>query len=220
MRRGVRRSAGSRVVRGRFASLAEADERLLSDLDRESSAAAERAGSWLKCAPGCGDCCHGPFPVTRLDRWRLRRGLDVLAARDPERARVLRRRAEQAVAALTPGYPGEPATGRLTRDEERLDRFFEIHATMACPVLDPRTGRCELYEARPVACRTYGPPLRFGAIDSPPCELCFHGADTSTVDRCRIESRSDEVEAQAENLLEPTAGGRWETLIAFAVLDR
>jgi len=122
--------------------------------------------------------------------------------------------------ALAPGFPGEAGSGRLIHDEERLDRFLKLHATMACPVLAPRSGRCELYEARPVACRTYGPPLRFGAIDSPPCGLCFVGADSSAVDRCRIETRSDEVEAQVEELLDPTAGGRWETLIAFAVLDR
>src|SRR4051812_14579993 len=30
-----------------------------------------------------------------------------------------------------------------------------------CPVLDPDTGMCDLYEWRPLTCRTFGPPLHF-----------------------------------------------------------
>jgi len=77
-----------------------------------------------------------------------------------------------------------------------------------------------LYEARPVACRTYGPPLRFGAIDSPPCGLCFVGADAGTVERCRIEPDREGLETETDRLFGGAVGDPWETLIAFAVLDR
>lgn len=193
------------------------DRRLLRRLDEEFADAAARAGHWLACAPGCSDCCIGPFPITRLDVWRLRRGLARLAARDPSRAAALRARAERAGAELTPDYPGRPGTGRLAADESALDRFFARHRRLACPVLDPAGGRCELYEHRPVSCRTYGPPLRFGEVSSPPCTLCFVGADEAAVERCRYTPDHQDLEARALARLGVAAGEDWETLVAFAV---
>jgi Fe-S-cluster containining protein len=70
------------------------------------------------------------------------------------------------MAVLKEGFPGQFDTGRLTDDEQALDRFIVRHATMRCPALDPISGFCDLYEARPVACRTYGPPISFGGADA------------------------------------------------------
>ena len=184
-RGGVRFGRAARSEGGR--SIDRLDRELLASLDDGFRNAAERAGAWLRCAPGCSKCCLGPFPITRLDVRRLREGWFALRAADPGRAEAVRRRARRAVAVLREGYPGDSAGGRPAGDEQALDRFFARHASMPCPVLDPRTGRCELYAARPVSCRVYGPPLRFEEFSVPPCRLCFRGADAETVDRCRFE---------------------------------
>jgi Fe-S-cluster containining protein len=128
----------------------------------------------------------GPFPITLLDARRLREGLRELQARKPERAAAIRRRAAAAVRTMQRRFPGDPATGRLNEDEAARERFFERHETLPCPALDPRTGACELYEARPLTCRTFGPPVRIGRENLPPCRLCFIGEGSKEVARCRV----------------------------------
>jgi Fe-S-cluster containining protein len=191
---------------------------LLEVLGCDFRASAEKAGAWLCCAPGCSDCCHGPFPITRLDVWRLRRGLAELRERDPRRAEAVRRRAESAAALLRPGFPGEAASGRLGDDERAMDLFFARHGELPCPALDPATGCCDLYAARPVSCRTYGPPARFGGRDVPPCDLCFRGADAATIEACRFEPDAQDLEQTLLAALGVVPGEDWETLVAFALL--
>ncbi len=191
--------------------LERADARLLRVLDRDFEAAAAAAGPLLLCRPGCRECCHGPFPITRLDLWRLRRGMAAANVDD------VSRRAAAAAKLLTPGFPGDPATGRLLADEGRLDEFFELHRALPCPALDPATGRCELYQWRPVSCRTYGPPARFGKEESPPCPLCFRGASRETIESCRMEPDRDGLEEGILAAMGVSAGEDRETLIAFAL---
>jgi Fe-S-cluster containining protein len=216
-RRGAR---DGRAGLGAGESVESADRRLLADLQEAFDRVAARAGHRLACRPGCDDCCHGPFPITRLDARRLRVGMDWLAARDPEAAKRVVERARAAVARLAPGFPGDPTTGRPDPDVDRLDRFFEAHADLACPVLDPGTGRCDLYDHRPVACRIYGPPLRFGDNDAEPCRLCFDGAATEVVERCRLEPDVQGLEAAILDALGVEEHEPWETLIAFALSTR
>ena len=186
-------------------------------IERDFSESARRAGDWLVCRPGCTECCIGPFPITRLDALRLREGL---AALEPARAAAVVARARNAVAELEDGFPGDHAAGRLADDEAALDRFFERHAARACPALDTTSGRCELYEARPVSCRTYGPPVSFAGEPAPPCRLCFVGADPATIERCRFEPDPEGLEQRVLAKLGFTAGEDWETLIAFALAGR
>jgi Fe-S-cluster containining protein len=129
----------------------------------------------------------------------------------------LGKRVDGAVEILSDGFPGDPATGRLSIDESKLDSFFELHAGLPCPVLDPASGRCELYEWRPVSCRTYGPPVLFGREKSPPCRLCFAGAPEEEIERCRIEPDRDDLEETILVRLGVVAGEDWETLIPFAL---
>jgi Fe-S-cluster containining protein len=218
MRRGWQRAALTQgVARLRADGLERADARLLRVLDDDFAEASRLAGERLACAPGCSDCCIGPFPITRLDARRLRAGLERLAAEEPARADAVRGRAERAVALLADDYPGDPASGRLEVAEARLDRFFERHAGLACPALDPASGRCDLYAWRPVSCRTYGPPVRFGDELAPPCDLCFVGADESAVEACRVEPDRDGLEQAILAALGVRGGEDWETLIAYAL---
>ena len=192
--------------------LDRADRRLLRVIDEAMSEAAARAGDRLACRPGCTECCHGPFPINGLDARRLRAGLALLP---PERAAAIVERAERLLPALRDGFPGDPATGTL-RDSEDADEYFSRHAGLPCPVLDPETGRCDLYEHRPLSCRTFGPPVRIGEADLPPCRLCFVGATPEEIDSCRIEPDPHGVE---DRLVDRFRAGD-ETLIALALLSR
>ena len=116
-----------------------ADGDFIQILDAALAESVRKSGEWLVCRLGCTECCIGPFPITQLDAVRLREGLAKLEQSDPARAdRVIERSRE----AIARGGQG---------DED------------ACPVLDPETGGCDLYAARPVTCRTFGPPVRWGA---------------------------------------------------------
>jgi Fe-S-cluster containining protein len=207
----------ARQARVEHVGIERADAELLEILDADFGEARRRAGSWLECRPGCAACCHGPFPITRLDVWRLRRGLDTLSSTEPELAAAIRRRAARCREALASGFPGDVKSGRLSRNESLLDRFFEGHATLACPALDPGSGTCSLHPWRPVSCRNYGPPIRFGEKESPPCDLCFRGASRTTVERCRIEPDRDGLEEAILAHMGVVPDDPWETLIAIAL---
>jgi Fe-S-cluster containining protein len=101
----------------------------------------------------------GPFPISASDAGRLREGLAELEASDPARAGRIRERA-----------------GAYGNGEDE-----------ACPALDPSTGQCDLYAARPITCRIFGPAMRSkgGAVGV--CELCFVGASEEEIAACAVE---------------------------------
>jgi Fe-S-cluster containining protein len=161
-----------------------ADRELIQIVDAALAEAASRAGSWLACRPGCFDCCIGPFPISALDAERLSEGFTGLASHDPARAARVRTRA------LAYGA-GE--------DEP-------------CPALDPVAGTCDLYDARPLTCRTFGPAIH-GAGGIGVCELCFVGATEDEIAACAVELDTDSLEA-------PLLDGRnEETTVAAALVD-
>jgi Fe-S-cluster containining protein len=193
---------------------APADRALLAVLDRDAAAVSRRAGAWLACGPGCSECCRVPFPITRLDAWRLRRGL---ARADAGRRSRITARAHRVLAALREGFPGNVRTGRLVHSEAALDRFFDRHRDLPCPVLDPEQGTCELYEDRPLACRIHGPPLRFGDERVAPCRHCFENAPGATVEASRWEPDPEEREREILTRMGVAPEESWETLVPYAV---
>ena len=84
-------------------------------------------------------------------------------------------------------------------------------------MLDPATGTCDLYAARPVQCRTFGPPMRDEDDHLTVCELCFTDASPEEVARCEMDQSwrplEDDLIAQTE--ADPAYAG--PTLIAFAL---
>lgn len=195
-----------------------ADEALLVAVDAALAEASRRAGAHLVCRPGCTECCIGPFAITRLDAIRLRRGLEALAARDPERAAAVVARARLSWGAFRVDFPGDPATGRLGDEvDEAETTFLERHAGEPCPALDPTTGQCELYPHRPLVCRFFGPPVRLAGEDFPPCRLCFVTAGADEVEGCRVDPDSDGLERALLDRLEAERGPGWETVVAFVL---
>ncbi|MGA7522005.1 MAG: YkgJ family cysteine cluster protein [Acidobacteriaceae bacterium] len=192
------------------------DAQLVQIVDAAVADAARRSGSWLLCAPGCTQCCIGVFPISQLDAARLREGLAALDATDPARAAAVRRRAEASVARLSPEFPGDPATGAL--DEARADLLDDFANDEPCPVLDPTTGLCDLYAARPMTCRVFGPPLRVdGGLGV--CELCFHGAAPDEIAACEVHLNCDDLETSLTTEAEETRGRTGSTLVAWALFS-
>src|SRR5437016_4042094 len=194
------------------------DQHLVQIVDAALAEATRRSGEWLVCRPGCTQCCMGAFSITQLDAIRLRQGLVELEITDPARAARVRERVQQSIARLSADFPGDPATGILYEDEESEERFFEFANDEPCPVLDPHTGTCDLYAARPITCRVFGPPVRSGPEDALGiCELCFHGATDEQIAACEMEVDPQSLEPKLLQELEKTSGAHGKTIVAFAL---
>jgi Fe-S-cluster containining protein len=152
-----------------------------------------------------------------LDAERLRRGLRELERRDPSRAAAVKLRALAAVAIMQDYFPGDPSQGILRDDEEAEDRFCERFGSFPCPVLDPVSGRCDLYANRPISCRTFGPPVVVGGQSLPPCHLCFVGAPPSEIARCRVEPDPACTEDDLLQRIEQKGRLKGATTAAFAL---
>jgi Fe-S-cluster containining protein len=154
------------------------------------------------------------FAISQLDAVRLQEGLAELERHDPERAQRLHGRARAAVRRLCAGFPGNASTGILAKRDKDFDDYANDEP---CPVLDPQTGRCDLYAARPMTCRVFGPPVRSeGGLGV--CELCFHGATAEQIAACELYADTDDLEAQLLARLEHATGKRGDTIVAFALV--
>ena len=170
------------------------DDTLIQIVDAALADAARRSGPWLLCRPGCTQCCLGEFPITQLDAARLRHGLADLAAHEPKRAARVRRRAADAAARHPKAADDEP-----------------------CPALDPETGTCDLYAARPITCRAFGPPVRCGDEGLGVCELCFQGAGDEEIAKCEAEIDPGGLEQVLLDELAARTGLRGDTTVALAL---
>src|SRR5271166_2093241 len=192
------------------------DQKLIQIVDSALADVTRRSGKWLVCRPGCTQCCIGVFPINQLDAARLRRGLRDLRESDPQRAERIRQRAHDAMQRLAPDFPGDVATGILEKSAEFDGRFSSFANDEPCPVLNPTTGECELYESRPMTCRVFGPPVR-SEYGLGVCELCFQGASKEEIAACETKPDPDDLESALLKNLEDATGLRGETIIAFCL---
>lgn len=199
-------------------SLPAADQQLVQIVDAALAGAARKSGAWLVCRPGCTQCCFGPFPINQLDAARLRQGLAELEAADQARAARVRDRACESVARLSADFPGNPATGILAEGEDAEARFADFADDEPCPALDPATGMCDLYAARPMTCRTFGPPVRSGPEGAlGVCELCYHGASDQEIAACEMKPDPENLEESVLREIEEATGARGNTIVAFCL---
>jgi Fe-S-cluster containining protein len=199
------------------AKLAAKDRELIQIVDAAFADTARRSGDWLVCRPGCTQCCIGAFAINQLDAMRLRTGLAEFEKRDPERAARIINRARASAKRLSPDYPGDVATGTLDDGDEAEAKFANFANDEPCPVLDPETGKCELYDSRPMTCRVFGPPVR-SEDGLGVCELCYHGASSEEIAACEMKPDPDDLETSVLESLEEDSGLRGKTIIAFALL--
>ena len=199
-------------------SLPAADQQLVQIVDAALAEAEHKSGAWLVCRPGCTQCCYGPFPISQLDAARLQEGMHELEGTDPVRAARVRDRARDSVARLAPKFPGNPNTGILAEDEAPEARFAEFADDEPCPALDPATGMCDLYSARPMTCRTFGPPVRSGEEGAlGVCELCYQGARDEEIAACEMRPDPDNLEEPLIQQVEESTGIRGNTIVAFCL---
>ena len=192
------------------------DQKLIQIVNAALDDAARRSGEWLVCRPGCTQCCIGVFSINQLDALRLQRGLADLERREPERAARIRQRARQSVRRLSSEFPGDPVSGVLHEGEEAEQQFADFANDEPCPVLDPETGYCELYESRPMTCRVFGPPVR-SEDGLGVCELCFQGASEKEIAACEMSPDPNDLESRLLADLEKSMGRRGNTIIAFCL---
>jgi len=204
--------------RMRSQHLPAGDNILVQIVDAALADATRRSGNWLVCRPGCTQCCVGVFAISQLDAERLRHGLAELQHNDPKRADAIRQRAREAVTRLSPAFPGNPHTGVLGNDEDAEALFEDFANDEPCPALDPASGRCELYESRPITCRAFGPPVR-SEDGLGVCELCFHGATDEQIAACEMKVDPDCLEAGLLKEIDEAGGPTGRTIIAFALRD-
>jgi Fe-S-cluster containining protein len=189
------------------------DYHLVQIVDAATADAARRSGDWLKCRPGCTQCCIGVFAITQLDALRLRAALAELELTDPVRAEAIRLRAQQSIDRLRPDFPGDPTTGELDEDNPR---FADFANDEPCPVLDPATGTCDLYASRPMTCRVFGPPIR-SEDGIGVCELCFDGATEEEILAAKLDTSWSNLEDSLNAETESQTGRIGSTTVAFAL---
>jgi Fe-S-cluster containining protein len=193
------------------------EAKLLQSIDASLADAARRAGDLLACRIGCTQCCHGAFAINALDAARLREGMSTLCATNPALADAIELRARAWLGEHGSGFPGDSETGALGTSIADQARFEDFANDAACPALDPATGRCDVYEWRPMTCRVFGPPVRAagenGAEGLGHCELCFIGATPEQVAACEMP-----VPHSLEAELLEAIGSKDETVVAFALI--
>ena len=192
---------------------------LVQLVDAALADATIRSGPHLVCRPGCTQCCIGVFPIAHQDAARLREGLDLLTQSDPARAARIRARTAVSLARLDPWFPGDVATGILHEDHEAAILFEEFANDEPCPVLDPDRGTCDLYESRPILCRTFGPPMRTEEGNLATCELCYITASTEEIADCELDPAIPGLEAAGNEAFNAAHNLRGETLIAYALRE-
>lgn len=117
---------------------------------------------------------------------------------------------------MAPNFPGDAASGVLDEGEEAAQRFSDFANHEPCPVLNPESGVCELYESRPMTCRVFGPPVR-SEDGLGHCELCFQGASNEEIVACEMKPDPDGLESALLEEIETSTGVRGNTIIAFGL---
>lgn len=180
--------------------LRKRDRELVQIVDAATAEAVRRSGAWVVCRPGCFQCCLGPFPITPLDAMRLRDGLAKLEHVDAQRAKRVRHRVAEYIASMPE-----------VADCDALD-------DAPCPALDPVTHCCDLYEWRPLTCRTFGAAALQEDGSVAACELCYEGVSAEQIAACVVETDPSGLEAGLLGELEATGVGG-ATTVAIALLQ-
>ncbi len=195
--------------------LPRGDQKLVQIVNAALADATKRSGDFLVCKPGCTQCCVGVFAISQLDAARLRAGMERLEKEDPVHASRVKKRIAATRKTLSRGFPGDSRTGILGETEEAHEAFEEFANDVPCPVLDPKTGFCDLYEHRPLTCRAFGPPVQSGE-GLGVCELCFHGATPEQIAACEMKVDPDDLEAKLLEQLRKKTSAKGQTIVAMA----
>ena len=107
----------------------------------------------------------------------------------------------------------------MQRAREVVARHPLFADEQPCAALDPETGTCDLYAARPITCRVFGPPVTCGSNAVGVCELCFQGASDEEIAACEMQVDPDGIEADLLDDLEKRTGLAGELTVALALIS-
>lgn len=120
----------------------------------------------MACRPGCDGCCRTRLTVTPLEAEAIRA---LLAALAPELRAPLRARAVEARRAASAGSKPLPDVRCVALDDE---------------------GRCAIYAARPLVCRSHGLPIRTRGPKGLPvvsaCSLNFVARGPAAIEQASV----------------------------------
>jgi len=129
---------------------------LLRQVDAWFAGAVQSHPEQIRCGKGCSGCCRALFDITLLDALHLQQGF----ARLPLKVRqTVLAEAERRVAELRRQWPEYAHPYLLNhRSEEEWQELMPEDDETPCVLLD-NSGRCLIYEHRPMTCRLHGLPL-------------------------------------------------------------
>jgi uncharacterized protein len=107
---------------------------LVAKVEAFTDATSARRKDDMTCSAGCSSCCHAWLTVSSVEASELRAALRDLPADERARVRV--------------------------RGLAELAREAAAETPARCALLDEQ-GRCAVYAARPLVCRTQGHALRY-----------------------------------------------------------
>ncbi|MFZ0664069.1 MAG: YkgJ family cysteine cluster protein, partial [Acidobacteriaceae bacterium] len=102
--------------------------------------------------------------------------------------------------------------------DESHPRYDEFANDEPCPALNPVTGACDLYAARPVTCRVFGPPIRtedgIGV-----CDLNFNGATEAEILAAELDTSWSPLETALNAETEAQSGRTGTTTVAWVLVE-
>jgi Fe-S-cluster containining protein len=137
-------------------------EELTRKVDAFFARVAVRHGTDMQCTTGCSDCCHVRLTITAVEAAAIRAHVTTWPA--AQRRGLASGSVDDDRAPETPAGAG-PAM-------ETADR---------CAALDA-VGRCRIYEARPLVCRSHGVPIRMRRGSLPVVQACHRNFTYTTPD--------------------------------------
>jgi Fe-S-cluster containining protein len=144
-------------------------EELSRKVDAFFARVAVRHGTDMQCATGCSDCCHVRLTITAVEAAAIRAhvaGWPAGQRRDLAGGSIGEGRVRgMATPTDLPAGPGASPVGSTDR----------------CAALDA-AGRCKIYEARPLVCRSHGVPIRMRRGALPVVQACHRNFVHTTPD--------------------------------------
>lgn len=134
----------------------------------------------MQCDTGCSDCCHVRLSITEVEAAAIRHyvaGWSAAQRRELAPTSSTTDSRPAAVRSTTrPQADRAPASDAGTKR-----RATRIPDDSRCAALDP-AGRCKIYEARPLVCRSHGVPIRLRQSGLPVIQSCHRNFLHTTPD--------------------------------------
>jgi Fe-S-cluster containining protein len=133
-------------------------EDLVLKVDAAFARVKEQFPEAVKCQKGCADCCHALFDLTLIEALYINARFNETFT-DTQKQELL----EKANKADRKIYKIKKGAYRATQEGKNEEEVIEdvAKARIRCPLLG-ENDLCDMYGARPIACRVYGIPQAIG----------------------------------------------------------